>query len=314
MPRPVAPVLILNPTSGDGAAGRIRPRLEERLGRRDVEVLASTRRGHAEELAANAVRGGADRIVAAGGDGTMQEVVNGIIAAGGGTLGVVPLGRGNDLARCLSLPMDPLAAAEVAFGETTIPMDVGKAFREARFRHFVTGGGVGFDAQVAWTMSNPRPWWKKGRAGYIAGTLDELRRFHDQRLRLRIDAPGGGSEVVDHVALIAAVANSPYYGAGMKICPDASLRDGQLDVCVVGNLSRVELLRELPGIYDGKHVKNPKITFYRSRSVLIEGDEPTRVHLEGEPWGTLPIRVEAVPAAIRVAVGSRDGGARALGA
>jgi YegS/Rv2252/BmrU family lipid kinase len=231
----------------------------------------------------------------------MQEVVNGIIAAGGGTLGVVPVGRGNDLARSLDIPIDPLPALDIALGPATRPMDVGRAIRGNLFRHFVAAGGVGFDAQVSWTMSNPRPWWKNGRAGYFAGTIDELRRFHNQRLRITFDM-ASGRRIVDHVSLMVAFANGPYYGGGMKICPDASLSDGQLDVCVVGDLSRFEALRELPGLYEARHVNNPKVRFYRTRWILIEGDEPTRVHLDGEPWGTLPIRVESLPAALEVAV------------
>lgn len=301
MASPVAPVFIVNPISGDGAGGKFVPRLEEHLGSRRAELMVSTRRGHIEELAAEAVRKGADRVVGVGGDGTMQEITNGLIAAGGGSLGVVPIGRGNDLTRSLGLPLDPLAALDIALGPTTTRIDVGRAIRDAHLRHFVCAGGVGFDAQVSWTMANPRPWWKNGRAGYFAGTLDELRRFHNQRLRITFETVDG-REVVDHVSLMAAFANGPYYGGGMKICPDASLTDGQLDVCVVGDLSRFEALRELPGIYEGKHVNNPKVRFYRARWLLIEGDEPTRVHLDGEPWGTLPLRIESLPSALEVAV------------
>ncbi len=301
MATPGAPVLILNPISGDGASGRSLPQLKELLTRRNAELQVSTRRGHVEELAAEAIQRGADRVVAVGGDGTMQETVNGIISAGGGEMGVVPIGRGNDLARSLGIPLDLTAAVEIALGTTVTPMDVGRAVRDATLRHFVAAGGVGFDAQVSWTMANPRPWWKNGRAGYFAGTLDELRRFHNQRLRITLETDSG-REVVDHVSLMVAFANGPYYGGGMKICPDASLTDGQLDVCVVGDLSRIQAIRELPGIYEAKHVRNPKVRFYRCRRMLIEGDEPTRVHLDGEPWGTLPIRVEAFPAAVQVAV------------
>ena len=301
MATPGAPVLILNPISGDGASGRSLPRLKELLTRRNAELQVSTRRGHVEELAAEAIQSGADRVVAVGGDGTMQEAVNGIISAGGGEMGLVPIGRGNDLARSLAIPLDLAAALDIALGPTTTAIDVGRAVRDTTLRHFVAAGGVGFDAQVSWTMSNPRPWWKNGRAGYFAGTLDELRRFHNQRLRITLETDEG-REVVDHVSLMVAFANGPYYGGGMKICPDASLTDGQVDVCVVGDLSRMQALRELPGIYEAKHVRNPKVRFYRSRRLLIEGDEPTRVHLDGEPWGTLPIRVEAFPAAIQVAV------------
>jgi diacylglycerol kinase (ATP) len=303
------PFIIVNPIAGDGRAGRLRPWLISQLPRHhDTALAVTTARGDAEELAREAIAAGHDRVIAVGGDGTMQEVVNGLVAAGGGTLGVVPCGRGNDLARSLHIPLDHEAALAIALGEVTTPMDVGRAWRLAvadlpasEPRAFVAAGGVGFDAQVAWAMAGPRPFWQKGRAGYFLGTLAELRRFHNQRLRITLDL-ADGPQVVEQTALMAAFANGPFYGGGMRICPDATLTDGQLDVCIVGDLSRTEAMRELPGIYEAKHVRNPHVAFYRARALTIESEETTRIHLDGEPFGSLPLRAEAVPAAINTAV------------
>ena len=307
------PFVIVNPIAGDGRAGRMHDYLLKTLPLADgAAVAATTRRGEAEELAQRAVEAGHDRVLAVGGDGTMQEVANGLMNAGGGTMGVVPCGRGNDLARSLNIPLGVDAALVIALGETTTAMDLGRAWRTddgqepeggstGAPRHFVAAGGVGFDAQVAWAMAGPRPFWQKGRAGYFLGTLAELQRFHNQRLRIVLEL-ADGEQVVEQTALMAAFANGPFYGGGMRICPEATLSDGLLDVCVVGDLTRAQAIRELPGIYEAKHVRNPKVAFYRARALTISSDQATRIHLDGEPFGSLPLRAEAIPAALQIAV------------
>jgi diacylglycerol kinase (ATP) len=114
---------------------------------------------------------------------------------------------------------------------------------------------------------------------------------------------------VDQRFLFIAFANGPYYGGGMQICPDAETDDGWLDVCLVGDLSRLAALRELPGIYQAKHVRNPKVEIAHARSLRIEGDPATRVHLDGEPFGTVPIDVSLLPGAVSVAVGAAEAAA-----
>jgi diacylglycerol kinase (ATP) len=291
-----------------GHAHQLEPRIRAALAGLGVEArLLETREpGHAERLAAAAADLGHDRVVAVGGDGTVQEIINGLMAAGAGsggppTLGIVPGGSGNDLARSLGLPRAPLEALAIALGDATQPLDLGSASRDGTVRYFAAAGGTGFDAQVAHTMATKTHRWQRGQAGYFLATLNELRRFRNRELRLRM-ATNQGARAVEGRFLFVAFANGPYYGGGMQICPDASLVDGMLDVCLVGDISRIGALRELPGIYRAAHVNHPLVEIVRVRELAIEGEAGTRVHLDGEPFGEVPASVSVVPGAVTVAV------------
>ncbi len=315
MSAPVSPLFIVNPIAGSGRAHGYAPRIEAWMAEQGIDgrMLETRERGHAERLAAAATDLGHDRVIAVGGDGTIQEVINGLMTAGaapdGGppSLGIVPAGRGNDLARSVLLPLDPMACLPIAVGPTSRRFDVGKATSEGgAVRHFGAAGGVGFDAEVAYTMAVRRRFWMRGEAGYFLGTLNELRRFHNSALRITLR--GDGEErVVEQRFLFVAFANGPYYGGGMLICPDAETDDGWLDVCLVGDLSRFEALRELPGIYKAKHVNNKKVEIVHARSLHIEGDRSARVHLDGEPFGTASVEISLLPGAVRVAVADSVG-------
>jgi diacylglycerol kinase (ATP) len=297
---PDAPLVILNPTAGGGRAGRLLGWLRERLAQRPDARLEVTRRpGDAEAWAAGAAPAH-DRVVAVGGDGTVQEVVNGLLAGGAGaTLGVVPVGTGNDLARSLGLPTDPADAWRSAIGHGEQPIDVAHAEgADGRVRWFTSAGGIGFDAQVAAAMATRRG-WQRGRAAYLLTTLAELRRFSNRRVVIRLD---GAS--IERQVLFVAIANGEFYGAGMRIAPGAAVDDGLLDLCIVGDVSRLTALRQLANLYRGTHVEHPKVEMARGREVVIEGDAGTLVHLDGEPFGSLPLRVTLHPARLTVAGGS----------
>jgi len=315
MSAPVSPLFIVNPIAGSGRAHGYTPRIEAWMTERGIDgrLLETRERGHAERLAAAATDLGHDRVIAVGGDGTIQEVLNGLLTAGaapdGGppSLGIIPAGRGNDLARSVFLPLDPMACLPIAVGATGRRFDVGKATSEdGAVRYFGAAGGVGFDAEVAYTMAVRRRFWMRGEAGYFLGTLNELRRFHNSELRITLRSDGE-DRVVDQRFLFVAFANGPYYGGGMLICPDAETDDGRLDVCLVGDLSRFEALRELPGIYKAKHVNNKKVEIVRARSLHIEGDASARVHLDGEPFGTASVEISLLPGAVSVAVADSVG-------
>ena len=291
-------MIIVNPTAGSGRAVKLLPWIRDRLAQRpDAELHVTGRPGEAQELAARAADDGCDRVVAVGGDGTIQEVVNGVLeAASRPGIGIVPVGSGNDLARSLGLPADPALAWTVAIGRVTRTIDAALATNaEHRQRWFASAGGIGFDAQVAAAMATRRG-WQSGRAGYLLTTLTELRRFDNRPLRLVLDgAP------IDCRALLVAIANGPYYGGGMRIAPDAEPDDGWLDLCVVGDVSRLTAIRELPNLYRGTHVRHPAVSLHRARVVEITGDGATQAHLDGEPFGSIPLRVEVHPGVLEVA-------------
>ena len=289
----------MNPTAGGGRALRAVPWLRERLGRRpDARFEITSRRGDAESLAGNASSAGHDRVIVIGGDGTVQEVVNGLLAGDRRPeLGIVPLGSGNDLARSLGLPADPALAWQAAMGNHTSSVDAARSRNgEGAERWFASAGGIGFDAQVAAAMVDRRG-WQAGRAGYLLSTLSELRRYSNRRVNLTIDGTASAHDV-----LLVAIANGAYYGGGMRIAPDARPDDGLLDVCVVADISRMTAIRQLPNLYRGTHVRHPGVSMRTGRVVEVDGEATTRIHLDGEPFGTLPLRVSIVPAALEVAV------------
>ncbi len=291
-----------------GRASELAPRLEEVLGHGAAKArLVETRApGHAAELAAAATDQGHDRVVAVGGDGTAQEVLNGLMAAGVGpdggppAFGLVPGGTGNDLARSLGLPLTLMEALTVALGEHTRPLDLGKASHEGETRYFHAAGGTGFDAEVAFTMGGNRAPWQRGRAGYVLSALNVLRRYKNRTLSLRLTTDAGVRQV-DGKYLFVVFANAPYYGGGMLICPDASVSDGLLDLCLAGDIGRLGALRELPGIYRGAHVDHRLVEMTRVRELRIDGEAETRVHLDGEPFGMLPVDIGVAAAAVAVA-------------
>jgi diacylglycerol kinase (ATP) len=295
---PHAPLVIVNPTAGGGRAARAMPWLRERLGPRpEARIEVTGRPGDAQALAAGARAAGHDRVIVVGGDGTVQEAVNGLLALPSPPeLGVIPLGSGNDLARSLGLPTEPASAWRVAVGNATRPIDVARARNgDGTERWFASAGGIGFDAQVAAAMIE-RGGWQAGRAGYLFTTLVELRRFSNRPVRLTVDGISS-----DHDVLLVAIANGAYYGGGMRIAPDAQPDDGMLDVCVVGDISRLTAIRQLPNLYRGTHIRHPQVSLMRGRSIEVDGDGATRVHLDGEPFGSLPLRVSIHAGALEVA-------------
>ena len=285
---PLAPVVIVNLTAGGGRALRAVGWLRDRLASRpEARLEVSRRPGDAEAIATDAAEAGHDRVVAVGGDGTVQEVVNGILSAHGtAEMGIVPLGSGNDLARSLGVPFELASAWRVAIGRSTRWIDVARASNGAGDqRWFASAGGIGFDAQVAAAMAD-RHGWQAGRAGYLLTTLTELRRFEGQRIQLTIEG-----ETVERNVLFVAIANGAYYGGGMRIAPAARPDDGQLDICIVGDVSRLTVLRQLPNLYRGTHVGHPAVEMRSGTKVEVGGEFGTRIHLDGEPFGTLPLRV-----------------------
>jgi diacylglycerol kinase (ATP) len=291
-------MIIVNPTAGGGRAARLVPSIRERFARGAATVVVTTRAGEAEELAARAAADGVERVVAVGGDGTVQEVVNGLLLEDGQDtgIGIVPVGTGNDLARSLGLPRRIEEAWSVAIGPATRRIDVARARCGERTRWFASAGGIGFDAQVAAAMAT-RSGWQRGRAGYLLTTLSELRRFSNRRVRLTLD-----DGTAEHAVLFVAIANGAYYGGGMRIAPDAATDDGALDVCIVGDISRMTAIRQLPNLYRGTHVNHPAVAIARARRVTIEGGPETLVHLDGEPFGCLPLEVELAASRLTVAV------------
>lgn len=293
-------LFLVNPASANGSTGRQWPVLARRaaeLGLRG-DALLSERPGHLTELAAQAVEAGATQLAIVGGDGTVYEVVNGVLRAGGGEveLAVLPRGTGRDFARSLGLPKRFDDAVRVALEGHVRTIDAGRAtfhHGEAWFANFAGAGISGAIARDANASSKALG----GRASFMVSTVKVFARWGSARVEARVDAESRSGRMFEIVAM-----NGPYAGGGMRLAPDAALDDGLLDCVLFGDVTKLDFLTTFPKIYSGRHLAHPKIELLRGSSISVESDPPLPVVLDGEQPGTTPARFEIVPRALRVRV------------
>lgn len=294
MPRPC---FIVNPTAGHGRAlktwNRIEPRAAE-YGEYGVKFTERPR--HGEELARQAAREGYDRVISLGGDGTLNEVGNGLIGTGA-ALGLVPTGTGNDFVRTIGLERDPEEAVRVAFQGRLVKMDVGLAHG---YRHFFNIAGIGFDAEVSRRVNDYGPVLKAigGTLPSLLGIVGTLFRFPGAPIQVDLD----GQVLKRERMLLMAVGIARYYGGGMKILPDAVINDGLFEVAWGEDLGRMELIKLVGKIYGGNHVGHPKVTMTRGRLLTASSPERVAFHLDGDVAGDLPVTFEILPGALDLVV------------
>ncbi|MGE5554027.1 MAG: diacylglycerol/lipid kinase family protein [Betaproteobacteria bacterium] len=288
--------IVVNPAAGRGAAGKRWPRVAAELDRLgvDYEAYFTTGPGDATRVAARAGDEGFDAVVAAGGDGTLSETVNGLVGTGQ-PLGVLPMGSGNDFARTAGLDLDPVAAARLLARPVLRSLDLGRV--DGRF--FINAASAGMDGEIARLMNEDLR-WLRGTPAYVVATFSTLMRFRPARIVLELDG-----EERELLATLVAVGNGRYYGGGMMITPRAELDDGLFEVCVLGPMGRLEFVRAFPLVFRGEHLSHPKITMYRARRVALrmaEG-EPFTVQADGEIIGRLPQEFVVEPAALSLLAG-----------
>lgn len=297
------PLFIVNPEAGNGAGARAIESIRRAFAG-DANVVCTDGPGDARRLAEEAGDDGNtdDPVVAVGGDGTVMEVVNGLMRRiSPRSMGIVPVGNGNDLARTLGIPRDPVSATRLMWSGVSDAIDVGRC----NDQYFLNVAGAGLDSKVALSMRRVNSRLLQGRTGYLLQGVRELLRFDNPEFEITLD-----DEVITTRSLLVAVANGRYYAGGMKICPGADVTDGLFDVCVAGDLSKLEALKLIPLIYAGRHLGHPKVRVYKSRQVRIDRPDAAAVQLDGEVVDSLPADFSVCPRALRVvgwaADGSRD--------
>jgi YegS/Rv2252/BmrU family lipid kinase len=306
MTSPFGPlVLIANPSAGRGTAARALPRIESVLNQANLgyRIVRTTHPGHATEAARQALRDGERYLVAVGGDGTVHEVVNGMISGGGpvaadAVLGVVAAGSGCDFVRSFGLPPDAEQAAARLAGDRVRPIDVGTVtFTDqgvTRTRCFVNIAEAGLGAAVVARAAGLGRFL--GGARYAAGFWLTLPRFRPSAVRL--DANG------QHRAWRAfnvVVANCRFYGGGMQISPNSDPGDCLLDILVMTG-PKSDSFTTLPKVYKGAHLPHRNIAELRAAQVSIEAEPGFQVEADGELLGVTPASFGIIPGAIRLKV------------
>lgn len=272
-------LVIVNPVAGKTC--KYWPAIKDvlREGEFDFEVQFTEERGHATTVAREA--NGYDRIVSVGGDGTLNEIVNGIMGSDI-VVSVVPTGTGNDFVKSAGLFTDHITAARHVSTENIKKVDVGSLVYEGGKRYFIGVAGMGFDGLVSKTTSRvDKP--KAGTVPYVLGILKHLAEYKSVEVSLTVD-----DVTIEQKVMFVDVANGKYVGCGMTIAPHAEVDDGIFDVIIIGNLGRIESLIQLPTLYRGTHLKNPRVGFLRGEHVELHSEDSLSIHVEGEYIGQTP--------------------------
>jgi len=303
MPRPEM-FMIVNPVSGNGRTGQRWAGIEERLriegAQFDVEFTHEP--GHATQLAREAVATGYRTIVSVGGDGTLNEVVNGLIVEGRAApdvrLGLIPGGTGSDFGRGLGLPRDPLEAALCLLKAEPHWFDAGQITcrlgEGTTTRYFINVAGLGFDGEVC-DRVNRSSKALGGTIPYLSSLLITLFTYRNKRVHWTLDG-----QVRDEVLNSVIVANAYYFGGGMKISPNSRTDDGQFHVITLGDWGTLEFLATVPRVYNGTHLTHPKVKEYAGREVTVEADGRMFLQAEGDLIGEAPATFKILPRAIQV--------------
>lgn len=303
-------LFIINPTSARGTTLRAWASARKKIAALgiDFDEHVTTRAGEATEVTREALINGATRTIAVGGDGTLSEVVNGYLDHEGcainksAAIGLLPSGTGSDFRRSLRLTGQEDSIRTLLSSATRL-LDVARAeFRNqdgasaSRFFINVASFGLGGDVSASvnrWRNSLPR--WIGGRARFSAAAVAALGRYRNVRVSMRLD----DEREIQISSNLIVVANGKFAGGGMMLAPDAQLDDGLLDVIVTDEATRWDVIKELPRIQRGGHLRNPKVKALRAREVSIDSGEPMAVDLDGEMVGYTPVNITLLPASIR---------------
>jgi YegS/Rv2252/BmrU family lipid kinase len=302
----VQPVVIVNPRSGGGLtqqrwAGLLGP-LTDGLGPFDTRFTEG--KGDGRRIAHEECAAGRRLIIAMGGDGTISEVADGILSAGGkAELGIIPRGTGGDFRRTLDLENDLAKAARRVRESQARPIDAGRVSYVADSgtqaqRHFVNVVSFGFSSDVA-RRANSSSKRMGGKVAFLSATLRSLVTYDNAQVVVSAD----GQPERRMQLLLGAVGNGRFFGGGMKICPEAMLNDGWFDLVTVGNLSRAGIMANLHRLYSGDHLTMKEVQGTRARQIKVapaDAGAKIPIEIDGETPGHLPASFELLPGALRV--------------
>lgn len=299
--------VIVNPVAANGAVGRkwpqMRDMLQAEVGQFDVSFTEGP--NHATELAREALSAGYRTIVAVGGDGTLHEVVNGLVNEGmvdpAVNLGIIPGGTGSDSVRTLGIPHDYRAACHCLLRGEPDCIDLGRITcvsegREIQ-RYFLNVAGLGFDGEVAERVNRSSK-ALGGTLPFLNSLLVKLLTYQNKTVEVTLD----GQQRLQQKANSVIVCNGRYFGGSMHVGPNAALDDGLFDVVIIGDTTKLEFVANVPRVYRGTHLSHPKVDEYRAREVRVQAQERMFLQADGELIGEAPATFQIIPQALHVLV------------
>jgi len=294
-------LILANPTAGGGLGREALSRLKAFTSQSQWNAEFRSPESCAEfaQIAREEAAAGRERIFALGGDGTFQALLNAVARNVGVSIGVLPAGGGNDLASALGLPPDPVKAAGMILTDgEAVYLDAARVrTADGVERLYMGGGGVGLDAEAARFASGV---YRKirGRSRYLLSAIRALGKFRG--IDVRVSLEGTKQTSVQGTALVLGVLNTPSYGGGLRLAPEANLEDGRLDLVLLENLSAFEIARMLPRMARSGEIRTRRIQRFCVTRSRIETDRPCAFHADGEIIGLTPVEIAVVPRAMRV--------------
>lgn len=272
-------LIIANPAAGANRATKIIPLVEDVLKNKGIDYALEITQCKGDEIsiARDGIRKGFKLIAALGGDGTVNQVVNGIVGSGV-TLGIIPAGTGSDLVKTLNIPVKIEDAVAVLLNGREHLIDIGeikgKTWKESRY--FINIAGIGIDAVTVKELEYAKTIFK-GKLAYFYALFRALKKYRGLTLKIKMKDIN-----ISVLAYLTAVANGRFFGSGFKITPDADISDGLFDVCIVERVGIIKTLLNLTKVIKGSHTKIPEVKMYRGDNVIISSDSPMPVEIDGE--------------------------------
>jgi YegS/Rv2252/BmrU family lipid kinase len=301
--------IIVNPNAGNGKGKKDWNRISGLLERNSIvfEAKFTERKGQAIEFAREATANGFRKLVSVGGDGTLNEVVNGIFTQDNCSpqevsVGMIPVGTGNDWGRMFGIPTMYEGAVKVLKENKTMPHDIGLiSFYNGNIqdkRYFINIAGLGFEALVVRKTNIKKDKGRSSRAIYFYNLLSSLLSYKKIISELTIDGKTSSCKVFS-----INVGNGRYCGGGMRQTPDALPDDGLLDITVIRDMSRIEVIKSLKLLYDGTILSHQLVDGYRSNNLKVTSNQVMFAEADGETLGHTPVEFSIIPAGINVIYG-----------
>lgn len=305
-------LIIVNPNAGSKKGEKDWSVINELLDKSEIrgKVCFTEAKDHATEIVLENIPLGYRKIISVGGDGTMNEIVNGIfhqnkIPSHEFKIGVIPVGTGNDWCKMFHIPTDYVKAIEIIKKDINTLQDVGwvdyKDDNSSVKRYFVNVAGMGFDAEVLKKANEEKEEGKIGKLSYFKNILSNLMKYKSLYSEINID-----NNFVSAKMFSLNVGICKYSGNGMMQVPGAIHDDGLFDVTLIRNMSKIEVIRNIKNLYDGSFVKHKKVDVYRGRNIYVNGSKNIRLEVDGEYLGTSPFTFNITHKALKIIVKQQD--------
>ena len=302
-------MVILNPNAGSRKAGKDWEKIKRIIDKTGIayEIMFTKAVNHAIEITKIAIDKGFRNFIAIGGDGTLNEIVNGIfsqsqIEPSVFKIGMIPVGTGNDWCRMFNIPFDYQKAVDIIIGGTTFIQDIGKVSyqkdNEIKERFFINVTGLGYDAMVAEKTNAQKARGKGGKFSYFLNIFTSLFYYKDEKISITTE-----SKIIKTVLFSMNVGICKYNGGGMMQLPNAIADDGLLDITIIQKVSKLDLIKNIKKLYDGNITKHPKVISFQATTVNINSDHKIYIEADGESLGHGPFTFSILPKALKVIVG-----------